>query len=102
MLEIIIFLFVGFLCFSQGIKVYQMEELNKVFTKYPIRVTDVKKYNQFCGKLMIGFGVAAELTLFAMSSSRGWVSLSFTALIIVEAIVIVKIYRKGEKKFLKK
>ena len=79
-----------------------MEEQSKVFTRYPIRVTDVKKYNQFCGKLMIGFGVAAELTLFAMSSSNGWVSVSFTLLIFVEAFILMRIYRKGEKKFLKK
>ena len=102
MLDIIIFLVVGFLCFSQGIKTYQMEEQNKVFTKYPIRVTDVKKYNQFCGKLMIGFGVMAEITLIAMTSFGGWVSVVLALFMIVEAFILMKIYRNGEKKFIKK
>ena len=102
MLDVIIFLVVGFLCFSQGIKTYQMEEQNKVFSKYPIRVTDVKKYNQFCGKLMIGFGVVAELTLIAMTSFDGWISTVFALSIIVEAVILMKIYRNGEKKFIKK
>ena len=102
MLDVVIFLVVGFLCFSQGIKTYQMEEQNKVFSKYPIRVTDVKKYNQFCGKLMIGFGVVAEITLIAMTIFDGWISMAIGILIIVEAFVLMKIYRNGEKKFIKK
>ena len=102
MLDVIIFCVVGFLCFTQGVKTYQMEEQNKIFTKYPIRVTDVKKYNQFCGKLMIGFGVIAEITLIAMATTEGWISIVLALSIIVDAVILMKIYRNGEKKFLKK
>ncbi len=102
MLEIILFLVVGYMCFSKGVKTYQMEEQNKVFSRYPLRVTDVKKYNQFCGKLMIGYGVAAVITMFAMTFFEGWINVVLVLSIIVEAYILMIIYRKGEKKFMQK
>ena len=86
----------------QGIKVINMEERNKIFTKYPIVVNDVKKYNRFCGLLIIGFGVAAEITMYFMVTTQGWVSLICTLMIIVEAVILLKIYSAGEKKFIQK
>ena len=99
---IILFVVVGYLCISQGIKTYQMKDLNKVFSKYPIRVKDVKEYNQFCGKLMIGFGIVAEITLVAMLSTKGWVSVVIGLCIVLESVILMKIYRKREKDFIEK
>ncbi len=102
MLEIVLFVVVGFTCLTKGVKTYQMEEQNKVFSKYSLRVTDVKGYNQFCGKLMIGFGVAAIITLFFMTLLEGWIKIALVLMVIAEACVIMKIYRNGEKKFMQK
>ena len=70
----ILFIFVGALCLLQGTKTFWAEERNTVFNKRPIQVTDVKKYNHFCGGLIIGFGVVAEITLYFMMATTGWVS----------------------------
>lgn len=101
-MDAILFLFVGIMCLYLGIKTYFAEETNNVFVKYKIQVNDVKKYNHFCAGLIIGFGVVAEITMFAMLSTGGWIGLIFTALIVVEAIALVKIYQAGEKKFIVK
>lgn len=101
-MDIIIFLVVGYLCISQGIKTYYMKEQNKVFSKYPLRVKDVKAYNQFCGKLMIGFGLVAEITLVGMLVTEGWISIVIGLCIIVESYILIKIYRKYEKNFIDK
>lgn len=98
----ILLVFVGALCLFQGMKVINMEERNKIFTKYPIVVNDVKKYNRFCGLLIIGFGLVAEVTLYFMVTTSGWVSLLCTLAILVEAFILLKIYNKGEKKFIQK
>lgn len=101
-MNIIIFTVVAIMCFSIGIREYNSTEQSKIFAKYPIRVNDVKAYNQFCGKLIMGFGAAALVTLCAMDVFNGIISLIMCLLLIVEAVVVMKLYRKGEQKFLKK
>ena len=97
-MDLILFIFIGALCFSVAGKILSSEERNKVFTKYPIEVVDVKKYNKACGYLVIGFGVAAELTLFLGSLIQGWYSIFFTLALVVEAVIVMKIYNKIEAK----
>lgn len=101
-MEIILFFIIGFSCLTKGVKTYQMEEQNKVFSKYPLRVTDVKKYNQFCGKVMIGFGMVAIITLSLMTLFEDWMKIVPLFMIIAEACIVMKIYRNGEKKFIQK
>lgn len=101
-MNMMIFTFVGIMCLYVGIKILSSEERNKVYNKRPIEVVDVKKYNQFCGWLTIGFGVVADITIFFMGNYTGWLSIVCTVLLIVEAIVTVKIYEKVEFKMLKK
>ena len=97
----ILLVFVGVLCMYVGMKVLSSEERNKVFNKRPIEVKDVKKYNQACGALVIGFGVVAEITLYFMVSRTDWVSSLLTILLIVEAFIVVLIYNRIERKMLK-
>lgn len=101
-MDLIIFLFVGALCFPAGIKILTSEERNKVFNKYNLEVEDVKKYNKACGWLVIGFGVAAELTLYLGSIIQGWYSILLTVGLILEAVIVMKIYGVIEKKMVKK
>lgn len=101
-MDVILLAFVAVMCFSTGAKILSSEERNKVFNKRPIEVVDVKKYNKYCGMLVIGFGVAAEITLFVGAVFRGWVSGVSTLLLIVEAVLVVVIYGKIEKKLLKR
>lgn len=97
-----LFIFVGVMCLYVAVKTISSPERNKVFNKRPIDVVDVKKYNQFCGILIIGFGTAAELTIVAMTLTTGIVSALCTLGIIVEAVLVVYIYQKFELRFLKK
>ena len=83
-------------------KILSSEERNKIFNKYSIQVEDVKKYNRFCASLVIGFGVVAEITMFFANISTGVVRFLLSLLLIVEAVIVMKIYSKGEKKMLKK
>lgn len=101
-MDLILFIFVGVMCFSAGAKILSSEERNKVFNKYHLEVVDVKKYNKACGWLVIGFGVAAELTLYLGSIIQGWYSIFFTLALVVEAVIVMKIYRKIETKMTKK
>lgn len=101
-MDLILLLFIGGTCAYVSAKILSSDERNKVFNKFPIQVEDVKKYNKFCAKLVIGFGVAAVVTMFCTYLIGGWVSLVGTLLLIVEAYVAMKIYNKGEKKMLKK
>lgn len=98
----ILFIFVGIMCLYVAVKTFSSPERNKVFNKRPIDVVDVKKYNQFCGVLILGFGLVAELTIVAMTLTTGIVSTLCTVGIIVEAILVVYIYQKLELRFLKK
>lgn len=98
----ILFIFIGVMCLYVAIKTISSPERNKVFNKRPIDVVDVKKYNLFCGILIIGFGAAAEITIVAMTLTTGIVSALCTLGVIVEAILVVYIYSKFELKFLKK
>lgn len=102
MMDLVIFLFVGAICFPAGIKILTSEERNKVFNKYHLEVVDVKKYNKACGWLVIGFGVVAELTLYLGSIVQGWYSILFTLALLAEAAVVMMVYRKIEKKMMKK
>lgn len=94
--------FIVIMCGYVGVKILSSEERNKVYNKRPIEVVDVKKYNQFCGWLTIGFGVVGGLTVYVSGLFGGWVSTLGTVLLIVEAILVVKIYEKVEFKMLKK
>jgi len=98
----ILFIFVGVMCLYVAVKTISSPERNKVFNKRPIDVVDVKKYNQFCGGLILGFGAAAELTIAAMMFTTGILSTLCTIGIIVEALLVVYIYNKFELRFLKK
>ncbi len=97
-MDTFILVFVGVMCLMLGVRVYNAEEQNKIFTKYPLIVSDVKKYNQACGALIIGFGVVAEITLFLMVCSEGLMSTLYTVGVILEAVLVMLIYRLIEKK----
>jgi len=97
----ILLVFVAVLCMYVGMRVLSSEERNKVFNKRPIEVKDVKKYNQACGFLVLGFGVVAEITLFFMVYNTGWISTVMTLLLIVEAYIVILIYNQIERKMLK-
>lgn len=101
-LDGIIIVSVGVMCFYMAIKTISSPERNKIFNKRPIDVVDVRKYNQFCGGLILGFGVAAEATIVAMTMTRGIVSTLCMVGVIVEAMLVVHIYNKFELRFLKK
>jgi hypothetical protein len=93
--------FVGILCLLLGVRVIYAEERNTVFNKRSIVVKDIKKYNHICGGLIIGFGVAAEITIYFMLQTEGLVSTLLTLAIIVEAVLLSLIYQKIEKHCLK-
>lgn len=97
----ILLAFVGLLCLFLGIRVFCAEERTKVFNKRPIQVTDVKKYNHICGIMILGFGVVAEITIYFMVSSEGWISTLLTIGIIVEAYILSILYNVIERKFIK-
>lgn len=101
-MDFIVLLFIGALCMYVARKILSSDERNKVFNKYSIQVEDVKKYNRFCAALVIGFGVVAEITMFFANITTGLVRFLLTLLLVVEAVIVMKIYGKGEKKMLKK
>lgn len=97
-----LFIFTGIMCLYVSIKTISSPERNKVFNKWPLEVVDVRKYNQFCGGLILGFGIMAEITIAIMIFNTGIISVLCTIGIIAEAYLVVLIYRKMEKKFVKK
>ncbi len=101
-MDLVLFAFVGALCAYVAVKIFSSEERNKVFNKRPIEVVDVKKYNRFCGILVVAFGVAAEITVFFMSYVTGLWSILFVLLLFVESFLVMVVYNKVEKKMLKK
>lgn len=101
-METILFVFIGVMCLMLGVRVFCAEDQNKIFVKYPIKVTDIKKYNQACGVLIIGFGVVAEITLYFMVFADGIISTLGTIGIVVEAILVMVIYRQIEKRLMQK
>lgn len=101
-MEILILLMVAVSCAYVTAGIFNSKDRNNVFNKRSIEVTDVKKYNQSCGILVIGFGVAAEATLFVGFLIGGWAGSIATLLLIAEACGILKIYEKIEKKYIKK
>lgn len=101
-MDMILFVFVGVMCLYVGVKILSSSERNKVFNKRPIEVVDVKKYNRYCGILVIGFGVAAEITMYFMVITTGFASMGLTLLLIAEACLVVLIYNKIEARLLKK
>lgn len=101
-MDFIVLLSIGALCAYVAGKILSSDERNKIFNKYSIQVKDVKKYNHFCAALVIGFGVAAEITMFLANITTGLVRFGLTLLLVVEAVIVMKIYNKGEKKMLKK
>lgn len=101
-MDVAVMVFVGAMCAYVAGKILNSEERNQVFNRRPIEVVDVKKYNRFCGILVIGFGVAVEITLFVSFALGGIVSLICTIVILAEAYAVLKIYSKNEIKMLKK
>lgn len=101
-MDMLLFFFIAAMCFNVAAKIFHSEERNKVFNKRPIEVVDVKKYNQFCGTLVIVFCLAAEFTLFVGKVYGGWISGVCTLLLIVEGVLVMVIYNKIERKMLKK
>lgn len=101
-MDMLVLTFVGIMCAYVAIQIFSSEERNQVFNKRPIEVADVKKYNRFCGFLVIGFGLAVEATLFLGFLLGGIVSLISTVAIIAEAFLVLRIYAGYEKKVLKK
>lgn len=100
-MDLIIYIFVIGMCFTQGYNAYTCEKQTKVFNKRELPLKDVKEYNHFCGKLIYGFGVAAMITFGLMMIFSGWVSIICTVLLIVEAYILVKIYSKNEMKYIR-
>ena len=101
-MDTILLLLVGVMCLWTGMKTLYSEERNTIFNKRPIEVVDVKKYNQFCGCLIIGFGVIADITIYFMCKTTGWISGIFSLILIAEALLVVVIYNRIERKMLKK
>lgn len=98
----ILFVFVGVICLMLGVRTFCAQERNKVFNKRPIQVTDVKKYNRLCGALIIGFGIAAEITIYFMVTTQGIVSSLCTLGIVAEAVIVMVLYQAIERKLLKR
>ncbi len=102
-MDTILFIFIGMMCLMLGVRVYCAEERSKVFNKRHLPIEskeDIKKYNHFCGGLILGFGIVAEITAYFMVISTGIVSTLCTLGIIVEAFLTVTIYAKYEKKMI--
>lgn len=98
----IVLTFVAVMCIYVAMKIFSSEERNTVFNKRPIEVVDVKKYNKFCGTLVLVFGAVAEITIYFMCVTEGVVSALLTLLVIAEALTVMVIYNKVEFKMLKK
>ena len=101
-MDVIIMVFVAGMCAMAATKIFRSEERNKIFNERAIEVVDVKKYNRFCGFLVIGFGVVAEITIFIACAFGGIVTMICTFAIALEAFIVMKIYSKNEIKMLKK
>ena len=101
-MDVIIMVFVGVMCAMAATKILNSKERNMIFNERPIEVEDVKKYNRFCGGLVIGFGIVAEITIFIACAFGGIVTIICTIAIAVEAFIVMKIYNKNEIKMLKK
>lgn len=98
----VLFVAIGFICIMAGMRVFYAEEQNKVFNKQKLPLKDVKAYNHACGMLIWGFCVVAEVTCYFCVNNEGvWASL-MPLYIIVEAVVLMKIYARIEKKNIKK
>lgn len=101
-MDTLFMLFLGILCLALGVRVFCAEEQTKVFNKRNLPLTDVKKYNQLCGALIVGFGVVGEITFYFMLLGGGvWASFA-TIPIIVEAVFVMILYNKIEKKMIRK
>ena len=101
-MDVIIMVFVGLTCAMVASRIFRSKDRNKIFNERPIEVEDVKKYNRFCGFLVIGFGVVAEITILIAVAFGGMISIICTVAIVIEAFAVMKIYSKNERKMLKK
>lgn len=98
----LIIVFVGVMCAYVAVKIFSATERTEVFNRRPIEVQDVKKYNRFCGYLVVGFGVAAELTLTIGILCGGVISIICIAVMLLEAYIVLRIYSKNEIKMIRK
>lgn len=101
-MDVVILVFVGIMCAYAAVTVFNSKERTQIFNSRPIEVTDIKQYNRFCGRLIIGFGIAVEITIFIAFALGGIVSIICTIAIVVEAFLVLKIYSRNEIKMLKK
>ena len=102
MLGYFLFVLVGIYCLWTFVKVYNSEEQNKIFTKYKFPVTDVRAYNKACAKLILGYGIVAEVLILGMTLSTGIRTTICMLGILVISFIVVKIYQKIEKKYIVK
>lgn len=101
-MDVILLVFIGTMCLMLGVRVFCAEEQNKIFNKRNLPLKNVKAYNHFCGGLIIGFGVIAEITMYFMVFTNGIASGLFTLAIIVEAILTMVVYQQVEKRMIRK
>lgn len=94
----ILYVVIGFICIMAGMKVFLEEEQNKVFNKRTLPLIDVKAYNHACGILIWGFGAVAEITCYLCLTSEGLLSNLLPLYILIEAVILMKIYFEIEKR----
>lgn len=97
----VLYVAIGFICIMAGMRVFMDEEQTKVFNKRKLPLKDVKQYNHACGVLIWGFGAVAEVTCYVCLTNEGlWANL-MPLYILVEAVVLMKLYFQVEKKNIK-
>lgn len=95
-------IFITVLCVSLGVRVFHAPKQAMIFTKNSLRLKDVKKYNRWCGSLIIGFGLVADVIILIFTSLGDlWGSLLPLG-IIVEAVLLMFLYSIVEKNMIKK
>ena len=92
---------IAFICIMAGMKVFMEEEQNKIFNKRNLSLKDVKAYTHACGILIWGFGAAAVVTCYFCITSEGLLANLLPLYIMIEAVVLMKIYFEIEKKNIK-
>lgn len=96
----LMYVVVGIICLTLGVRVYHSPDQNKIFTKLNLRLKNPTKYNHVCGILIVAFGIAAAATMFFGSFLTGVASALCTLGVVLEAALTVSLYRYFEKKFI--
>ena len=101
-MEKLLMIFITALCVSLGIRVFQTPGQAMVFTRSMLPLKDVKKYNYWCGGLIIGFGIVADaIILLFLSLGELW-SYFLPIGIIAEAVLLMFLYSRVEKSMIRK